>query len=435
MRGPRSWKMPENVTEILTGQRFKRIVADEMLTPKQLEQLKKNRQQAELEEETRMMERESCDSGRSLLSDGSSESPGEPFHLEDLPSRIGASGVEVDSFLDEPSPCIPPGEESQDFSVEMDAASDEIYLKPVSFQLQEEVAMVPEPSSAAVHFAPAPVPHLARLGLSALPLKKPLPSIPEVATPICMGPSPMEKRREQRRLIRERLQPKEKDGILYVHSTPYTLTTPLFRHGPIAVSKTEPCQGMMAMMDENLDWTAFQMAILCGAGDLFPDLTCEEDMKQANDITAWFDSFGFESGGQLVPEDVPTLSSAESSRSIISLSSSTADVDTELPIPVASEYPSGFWNSPLSNASSDREKFFHNQGLKRWAGEGHPKPYIQRNSMDSGPPSPMLPLVIRSGGLEGDDPVPMGYNLHHDLGEFLRWESENVYANGYYGSP
>ncbi|KAH6900489.1 hypothetical protein B0T10DRAFT_30223 [Thelonectria olida] len=435
MRGPRSWTLPENVTEILTGQRFKRIEADEMLTPERLEMLNRRReQQAQLEEETKKASRESCDSshdeGRSLLSENS-ETPIEPFHLEDLASRIGASGVEVKTFLEEPSPCTPPHEDAvcQDFTLEKGSEGGEIYLKPLTYNPKGETATVTELTAS----LPLPPKNPARLEA---PLKKPLPSIPEVVltTPDNKEPTPLVKQWKQRRQAQRLLQAEEKDGIVYIHSTPFTLTTPLFRHGPITFSKAELCQGVK-VMDDTLDWTAFQMAILCGAGDLFPDMTWEEDIKQVSDITAWFDSFGFESCGKLVPEDVPALSSAESFRSTVSLSPSTVDMDTELPIPVASEYPSGFWNSPLPNASLDREKFFSNQGLKRWAGEGHPKPYIQRNSIDSGPPSPMLPLVIRAGGLEGDDPVPMGYNLHHDLGEFLRWEAENVYATGYCGTP
>ncbi|KAI0120409.1 hypothetical protein BJ170DRAFT_589145, partial [Xylariales sp. AK1849] len=45
------------------------------------------------------------------------------------------------------------------------------------------------------------------------------------------------------------------------------------------------------------------------------------------------------------------------------------------------------------------------------------------------PQSPMLDLqVIRSDN--GDvDYIPMGYNLSHDLGDFLNWEAEHVYSD------
>ncbi|RSL89990.1 hypothetical protein CEP52_014720 [Fusarium oligoseptatum] len=85
-------------------------------------------------------------------------------------------------------------------------------------------------------------------------------------------------------------------------------------------------------MDDTLDWTAFQMAILGGAGDLLQDMSNEEDQKQVEEITSWFESFGFETYGTLVPEDVPSMRS--SSRSTVSSTPSTIDTDIiDLPIP------------------------------------------------------------------------------------------------------
>ena len=80
--------------------------------------------------------------------------------------------------------------------------------------------------------------------------------------------------------------------------------------------------------------------------------------------------------------------------------------------------------------------------------EGHPKRYDKpltirvsgverRSSTDSErslPQSPMLDLVVGKTSAGIDYAVPMGYNLGHDLGDFLKWESENVYAAGFLGS-
>ncbi len=119
------------------------------------------------------------------------------------------------------------------------------------------------------------------------------------------------------------------------------------------------------------------------------------------------------------------------------------------PIPVGSEHPSGFWNE----GAFDAGRFYTGQGLgiKRWTVEGRPKRYDRgagtvagnaedgggngdesnRGSAESLPQSPMLDLVV-SRGADGEEyVVPMGYNLGHDLGDFLKWEAENVYASGF----
>lgn len=60
---------------------------------------------------------------------------------------------------------------------------------------------------------------------------------------------------------------------------------------------------------------------------------------------------------------------------------------------------------------------------------------LWRASAASLPQSPMLDIVVGQdvGGNEFVVP-PMGFNLGHDLGDFLKWEADNVFAAGYYGS-
>jgi len=41
------------------------------------------------------------------------------------------------------------------------------------------------------------------------------------------------------------------------------------------------------------------------------------------------------------------------------------------------------------------------------------------------PPSPMLDLVIPSLNKD-NEVIPMGFNLGHDLGDFLRWEAQHA---------
>lgn len=160
---------------------------------------------------------------------------------------------------------------------------------------------------------------------------------------------------------------------------------------------------------------------------------------------------------------------------------------------VASQHGS----SNSSSSSSDSERFHGGPRLKRWTLEGHPKRYqggaalgpidvhrannhhhaeagrgkplpmtpgsaaaadelaalggarrpmksdrkaraaaaaTVRESIDSLPQSPMLELRMMTGVDGSKEFVSMGYNLNHDLGDFLKWESEHVYASGFYGA-
>lgn len=48
-------------------------------------------------------------------------------------------------------------------------------------------------------------------------------------------------------------------------------------------------------------------------------------------------------------------------------------------------------------------------------------------SLLSLPPSPMLDLVVSNqSGKDEEVPIPMGFNLGHDLGDFLNWEAKHV---------
>ena len=81
----------EGVGSKLLGQRFKRIVADEMLTPARIEELKKKREQAEAEEEAKLQL--ACDVSNNEQID-MTDTPEEPFHLERFVTHDDAPAVE-----------------------------------------------------------------------------------------------------------------------------------------------------------------------------------------------------------------------------------------------------------------------------------------------------------------------------------------------------
>ncbi|KAL9567464.1 hypothetical protein ACKAV7_008414 [Fusarium commune] len=195
------------------------------------------------------------------------------------------------------------------------------------------------------------------------------PFIPEIMVTMPDN-TQLEPSTNRRYLGKTGMKAEDKEEFLYLNSTPFTPTMPSFRHGPILFSKAEVSNGMQAM-DNTLDWTAFQMAIL-GAGGLLEDLSEEEeDIEQVEEITSWFDTFGFETYGVLITEEVPepelepVPSTRLSSHSTLSSTSSTIDREIDLPIPAEAEFPSGFWNIPVPGQALSKAKFFNSTGLKR----------------------------------------------------------------------
>lgn len=325
---------------------------------------------------------------------------------------------------------------------------------------------------------------------------------------------------------------REDHDYIWLVSPAYTQNMPTIQHGPIRLAKDDLVNHgainsieakLMASPDETMDWIAFQMAILGGAGDLYsnPDdfLTRDAQEDLVDDLCEWFEGFNLPANalGHLItkkenskpistpltpasslPKASPrTPHSARTTRTnkthryqqrqpatndsasskatlgredVIVETTEEVDHSESMPIPVSTEHPSGFWNTQPFDAS----RFYSGSscGIKRWTLEGHPKRYQGpcidvekannlpntrntntngfspkpmhsakaavkrgvRESIDSLPQSPMLDLVMTTAVDGSKDFVPMGYNLGHDLGDFLKWESEHVYASGFYGA-
>ncbi|KAK3394240.1 hypothetical protein B0H63DRAFT_40804 [Podospora didyma] len=278
-----------------------------------------------------------------------------------------------------------------------------------------------------------------------------------------------------------------KDDYVFLPTTPFTLTMPTFRHGPVRLAKADlPIGKLAAAVDDTLDWTAFQMAILGGAGDFFSEPTdysrpSEAELDERDELVTWFTGFGFQSPGSL-----QTCGVAEARTPGLSPHTGKPDSPSSTPNSSPRSLPKGGRSPgmmmrrvdpPPSACDPDHEGHFsaerlgnsiasrfsigqeHRRGILSgdgfdtvaagvgsgvWGGRLQSRRHVglaidstRRPSVDSLqslPQSPMLDLVV-SKDVEGNEyVVPMGFNLGHDLGDFLKWESENVYATGYYGA-
>ena len=457
----RTPRWANNARALLNAHLFNRIEVDEVLPPSRLEEIR-------LCKSSLALDTRSSETLTPTEVDGP-DTPVEPFHLQDLPSRIGAAGV-----------CV-----SAQSPVEMPV---DVFDGPQAIHADEPTAALggktvdSREASRESFTAHLDVPIIqlpARNPLRALQRKQmpPMPTIPETTTMTVASPP------NDNLPPPSNSSPSANEAFVLLPSSPYTFAMPNVRHGSIRLSKIDLAVAYdssklaASIVDETLDWTAFQMAILGGAGDLFGETTDYSRQLDAgadgvDELCDWFDSFGFENPGLLIAEH-GLLETAPPPRGSVALRSSVASHSTDtntstsivttaninsrpsisadeslLPIPVEHEHPQGFWNQ----GSFDASRFYDAQsfGLKRWAVEGHPKRHVKSldlgaegrggsgvaegalyrrrsaESIPSLPQSPMPDLMLGQDASGKGPIVPMGYNLGHDLGDFLRWEAEHV---------
>ncbi|KAI0548405.1 hypothetical protein F4679DRAFT_322931 [Xylaria curta] len=422
--GPR-WTLSENVSELLTGKLFHRMEVDEMLTPDQIEAFKQQR-----------ITKLQVDKMAAALEQEIAETPVEPFHLDDLPSRIGSAGVKTE--LEEDKSAISFSEDPVPRS---------------SFEKQNENNTSPQPLGVRPLFYKnnTPPPKSSRhIRTSSRKLVTDLPVIPETS-PAPKASDDLSFSNASNDFLSNSYTPTSE--YIYLKSTLYSLITPPIQHGPIRLSKSDLIQDMKFGGDDGLDWTAYQMAILGGAGDFLTessDTIRQEEEDEIADLREWWDSFHFESAGELV-----TRSSEASSPTSTLSGDEIPDLPPYIELDIArSRDPRQTWQEARHNACASglqldldftkgkidpsSHYFTDEQGNMNdtWRRDSEEKEVVvNRQSLNSLPPSPMLDLrVIRSSNGDDLDVVPMGYNLGHDLGDFLKWESQHAYA-GDFNSP
>ncbi|KAI0144556.1 hypothetical protein GGR57DRAFT_481848 [Xylariaceae sp. FL1272] len=432
------WTLTDNVSGILTGKLFHKIDADEMLTPDQIEAFKQRRL-LERQAEAQAQQTEEAEAAE----DDSAETPIEPFYLEDDLGRIGQAAI------DTPHAETTAGEGRRSISF-----SEDVVTRDFSFERQHASSPVPIPSG-------SPSGPRSIFSNKTLPMVSPnqsshrrqlssdLPAIPE-ADSIYSTPQPQPQPGDELFFghmsndSREELADSE---YIFLESSPCTITVPTFRHGSIRLSKPDLMPDPNLGADEGLDWTAFQMAILGGAGDWFSDsddTVRRREQEEIDEIAEWWDTWNFQSTGDLITRDFEASSptSTISGEELPDIPCTQTEkhssygshhgwqqtghgqgLGLDMDYAQGKRVPHSFYPAPL-------------QVNGKWRHDSEQKQVVVNRdslaSLNSLPPSPMLDLrVIPSNHGDDLDVVPMGFNLGHDLGDYLKWETEHAFAGDF----
>ncbi|KAI8959671.1 hypothetical protein F5Y11DRAFT_296092 [Daldinia sp. FL1419] len=430
------WNFSDNVTDLFSGKLFQKIEVDEMLTPDQLEEYRLRRMSIMQSEKSAKL----TQSEKSIesIDTESIDTPIEPFHLEDLSSRIGSSGVSLD--VDTPTEDKPMSARFKpvvwrDFSTEghNEYTLAELPASTSMSVVQTDIGEEPVQNKNATFQTP-PMRQAARF--AARSQKASLPSIPETAA--ISTPTNEMFTRQDLRYSRDMV---ADSNYVFLQSSPCSMTSPIFRHGPIRLAKSDLIADVKIGADDGLDWTAFQMAISGGAGDWFSesdDIIRRREAEEAEEIAEWFGSWKFSGPGGLLDHPVETDSPMSMTSGEDCSEVSYTETEKEVN-PYNQHY---HWQTPDQKMIPEiHQPDYDISGLEldtaRMSMDDHifgqPKEYGSRESYASLPQSPMLDLrVIRSPNGDDVDVVPMGYNLGHDLGDFLKWEAEHAYAGDFY---
>ncbi|KAK5657076.1 hypothetical protein OQA88_3603 [Cercophora sp. LCS_1] len=279
----------------------------------------------------------------------------------------------------------------------------------------------PPPVSDQLKPAPLPIPSRSPHRRTNRP---PLPTIPETAI---LSPT-------------SRLHPTATSDYIFLPSTNYTLTHPHFRQGPIRLSRADlPITKLATAIDDTLDWTAFQMAILGGAGDFFGESTdyskpSDGEILEGDEIARWFGEFDVPVGDMVGVEEARERGEMREMREVkmpVVVVTRPTGLGLGLGLGLGVELEGSGVRVPPRGSSllgglvlpggigAGQEGVGCGLG---WMLDGKTTEE-KRGSLESLPQSPMLDLVV-SHGVDGANVVPMGFNLGHDLGDFLRWEAE-----------
>ncbi|KAH8679778.1 hypothetical protein BGZ60DRAFT_428083 [Tricladium varicosporioides] len=386
------------MVDMFNGKMFRPEV-DEMLTPGRMLRLK---QELRTENERRV----SIESFKSEEAECST--PTEPFHLEGLVSRIEMLRKESSCPIPpQPPPALSKSKRSVTLKGTLETAME---IHELQFPIPPQQPSTQKQSHS---YSNSHIPQL--------------PTIPEVS-PLSFPLTPIEgsfQSPKQKSKLPPTLTHFHPQNFIDLPSTSFTLTSPIFRHGPIrlhherffALNRAQ--KSNYSLMDEvegdgeegNLDWTAFQVAILGTMDDGWEnnEEVVKWDEKVCQDLSIFWTDLGFHD------EHLGRMTKKE-------------DLDSELE---ALEVNIGL-DGPRINPARENLRI-DNRRFKKAHDYESMMQGLQISEQGVGgsqyrynmPPSPVVNLegAANTRIADGDVVVPMRFNLEHDLGEFLNWEA------------
>jgi hypothetical protein len=297
------------VAQFLSGARFRRVEADEMLTPEKFEEMRVKRQMKD-QERTSLEGRESVDSSRSTLSQQSTASSGRSNDKKEEISPVSVSPLD-------------------DAAIHEDLA---LPTKPIQSgnELQQQSTTEASASTRNVGSLDTPPRNIQRYIFTKT--KPRLPTIHEAA-------SDHSDEMQERRSEDHSLHSLESGEFVYLPGTSLSAANSSFRHGRIAFQIAEIPADSDEDIDDAIDRAALQMAMQ--GIDVTEDLESamsDDELAMTDDINEWWDSFGFETHGELIPDGSASPWSLTSRGSSICTTPSTMDEEeTDAPMAVSLE--------------------------------------------------------------------------------------------------
>jgi hypothetical protein len=479
------WTLTESAKDLFSIRIFNKIEADEVLPESVLNEIRMSRAtQAKLAKETEQ---------GNINTDENQKQPGAPFTCESSSPKGLYEGddarksVETMTRSRSPAPVQGAQRPHDEPSIDDEHQESPVDVAPVyldegcTFPL---VLVADDQQTAPAKIKPPTKPMHRRHPHKHMPL----PTIPET---IASGAenaflSPISRRKGTNPTSRLNT-----NDYIYLQSTPFTLTAPSFRHGPIRIAKPDRTIGQLAAaVDDTLDWTAFQMAIIGGAGDFFTEATdysrpSDSELDERDEMAAWFAEFGFESPGALVPAaealrldqleaeaayNAPTSKPVEAPIPVAPSVVITEAENTALPARGSSlawrveapppPFPTTYYMISTTGIGAGQEgvgNWLRHSPPPQYESRGNYIPSLPRNALGTShpnahpqisapmkgnrvstesetslPQSPMLDLVVNVDAQGNEYMVSMGYNLHHDLPDYLSWSAEHMFEGGYY---
>lgn len=168
-------------------------------------------------------------------------------------------------------------------------------------------------------------------------------------------------------------------------------------------------------------------------GGTDPEAEAESSMEEIEEIIEWWKEFGFEGVGRLVDGKAAMRHRRKKSKLTGSDVGISYEMDTTNP-----RSKNGADKGYDKEKERDREAEI---GKEKERGLLVGKGSRQEGDQDSLPPSPMddianvVGLTLeggkeRVGVVERGDIVPMGFNLSHDLDDYLKWEAAQTVEGG-----